>query len=90
MGQNYYAIPKLNSRLKKKILEAVNSDDFMLAKKLIPEEIHIGKSSVGWKFLFNHNNWLYFSKSIESLKSFLLSSDIINQYGESITNDSIS
>ena len=31
------------------------------------EEIHLGKSSTGWKFTFNYNNGKYY-KSFEDLK----------------------
>ena len=79
MGCNYYAIQKATDDLKKKIIDAVNSNDFVLAKKMIPETIHIGKNSGGWKFCFNHNNWEYFEKSKESLEVFLLACEIYDE-----------
>ena len=44
-------------------------------------QIHIGKNSGGWKFLFNHNNWKYY-ENMEELKSFIKSGRLINEYGE--------
>lgn len=87
MGCNYYAIPKATDDLKKKIINAVKSNDFLLAKKMIPETIHIGKSSGGWKFCFNHNNWEHFDKSKESLEQFLLACDIHDEYDAPIPNN---
>ena len=87
MGCNYYAIPKATDDLKKKIIDAVNSNDFVLAKKMIPETIHIGKSSGGWKFCFNHNNWEHFEKSKASLEVFLLACEIYDEYDRQVTND---
>ena len=49
-----------------------------------PHEIHIGKSSGGWKFLFNHNHWRYWD-SLEGLKEFLDSHELYNEYRESTT-----
>jgi len=44
-------------------------------------EIHIGKNSMGWKFLFNHNDWKYY-KNMEELKEFINSGRLVNEYGE--------
>lgn len=88
MGCNYYARPKATQELKDKIITAVNVGDFKTAKGLMPDEIHIGKSSHGWKFIFNHNDWQYFGKSLESLELFLLACDIFNEYGAPISNES--
>lgn len=54
----------------------------------INKEIHIGKRSGGWKFLFNHNNAVYFDpKSQESLKAWLSDPhyQIEDEYGEKLT-----
>lgn len=48
--------------------------------------IHIGKSSGGWKFLFNHNNWKYYDYSRKSINTFLESCDYIyDEYDRRIT-----
>lgn len=82
MGTNYYAIPLLTEDQKKEIIEAVNADDYGTIQKLIPEKIHIGKSSAGWKFAFNSNYWKYFPMGdIEAMKSFYRSCSIMDEYG---------
>lgn len=85
MGCNYYATPKLTKELKNKIKEQIDTDQIGRARKLIPERVHVGKSSAGWQFLFNHNNWEYFDKSLESLEAFLMACDIEDEYGEPIS-----
>lgn len=87
MGCNYYATPKITSELKNKLVEAVESENFILLKKLIPEKIHIGKSSGGWQFCFNHNDWYYFERTKLSLYQFLLNCDIYDEYDVFISNE---
>lgn len=45
------------------------------------DSIHIGKSSAGWKFLFNHNDWQYFT-NIQEMKDWLKEQEIESEYGE--------
>lgn len=47
------------------------------------DTIHLGKSSAGWKFMFQCNNNFY--KDIKSLKEWLKSKVIENEYGEKIS-----
>ena len=52
------------------------------------EEIHIGKRSGGWKFLFNHQDGKYFDpRHQESLKAWLDDPHykIVDEYGEEYT-----
>lgn len=52
------------------------------------KEIHIGKRSCGWKFLFNHQDGKYFDpKSQESLKAWLSDPhyQIEDEYGGKLT-----
>lgn len=79
MGTNYYAIPKVNKELRKQIIDKVLIDDFNGVQKLIPQKVHIGKSSSGWQFLFNHNDWFYY-KDFDSLKEFMLRSVLVDEY----------
>jgi hypothetical protein len=46
--------------------------------------IHIGKSSVGWKFCFNHNDWEYF-KTVSEMKEFIKSRLIVDEYGTRVS-----
>lgn len=80
MGTNYYAIPKATDDLKLKIIQAVINNEMDRLKGLIPHQIHIGKSSSGWPFLFNHNDWEYY-KSFDELKTFLNGCEITDEYG---------
>lgn len=49
-------------------------------------KIHIGKSSCGWKFLFNHNNWKYYDYTKDSINKFLEScAGLVNEYNEVVT-----
>jgi hypothetical protein len=46
-------------------------------------KIHLGKKSIGWKFIWNfHHNKYYYNK--ESLFDFISTGRIINEYGEEI------
>lgn len=88
MGTNYFAIIKVDDSIKKQIKDAVDSDDFEKASSLIPKRIHIGKGSVGWKFLFNHNDWQYFGKvrnGLDCIDSFLSNCKIYDEYCDEIT-----
>jgi len=85
MSTNYYAIQNPTEELKTKIKNAVDADDFELVKELIPKKIHIGLSAAGWKFLFNHNEWEFFEKTLDSLQNFLKQCQIVNEYGNEKT-----
>ena len=48
--------------------------------------VHLGKSSAGWKFLWNfHDNKYYFDK--DSLFEFIRDGRVINEYGQLIPNE---
>lgn len=79
MGTNYYAIPKVTDDVKLKIIQAVINEQMSELTKLIPRKIHIGKSSSGWPFLFNHNEWEHY-KTIGELKDFLDKCEITDEY----------
>lgn len=82
MGTNYYAIPKANEEIKVKIIKAICDDDWQTAHSLMPVKIHIGKSSGGWQFLFNHNNWEYYTS--KTLPEFLANCRLMNEYNEPV------
>jgi len=48
--------------------------------------IHLGKRSGGWKFLWNFHSDKYFTDK-ESLFAFIRSGRIVNEYGEEINQD---
>lgn len=95
MGTNYYAIPNVDQKeIKTKIIKKIKTDDFDDAIELIQDlktktvtGIHIGKSSCGWKFCFDHNNWKYFEQDKQSIVDFINSCEIIDEYGSPISTD---
>jgi len=90
MGTNYYAIQRADESLKNSIKQAVDDGDFDKAKEMMPKIIHIGKSSAGWQFLFNHNDWQYFGQkrgTVDSIEAFLKCVDIENEYHDKVTLD---
>lgn len=96
MGTNVYAIrkkwqysdfeDKLSELCKNHDLDGLISCVDKIKEKMQYEEIHIGKRSGGWKFLFNHNNWKYYGADKESIMEFLRSCDSLeNEYGDELT-----
>lgn len=93
MGTNIYAIPKAKvaewkSKFENSIKEAQDANLIGLLPIIesyyndrIPQKIHIGKRSAGWRFLFNHNDWRYY-KTIDDLIVFLNQCEITTEYGE--------
>lgn len=93
MGTNYYA--KLN--LEKSIIDALYISP--IAKMTVERfNLHIGKSSSGWKFLFQeqeiydcieHSGQLYYLDSYKKWKNFLQRDDIViyNEYNKIINKD---
>ena len=55
MGTNYYGmkIPTEEDKIKMKL--AIDKDQWGIVKELLPQRIHLGKSSAGWQFLIFHN-----------------------------------
>lgn len=87
MGTNYYAIPKLVKKEKEILIKAIEDENYGLAYQMIPEKIHIGKSSAGWQFIFDHQNWEHFKKEKKSVEDFLGRCKIIDEYGRTVTTD---
>ena len=96
MGTNVYALRKnlytdelysmYNEAIKNRNDAKLDQINEELIKAKEENEIHIGKRSGGWKFLFDHNNWQYFDYTRESIDKFLKSCHkIVNEYGEEMT-----
>lgn len=66
-------------------------DKFMLDYYDFEREIHLGKRSYGWQFLWDYHNGKYFNPSLESIKGFLLQKDIViyDEYGNFYTVDQL-
>ena len=98
MGTNYYAriLPTLEE--KENLKKLINSDDFYVIEKEVQRlygesteydkgaEIHLGKRSGGWKFLFNPNYERYYKLTKEGLKEFLNKPNVII-YSEYFNSD---
>ena len=48
------------------------------------KDVHIGKSSGGWAFTFNHNDWKYFTNK-QSLYEWLKTVEIYDEYNRHIS-----
>lgn len=60
---------------------------FSQLKEFVIEEVHLGKRSGGWQFIWNHNNKKYYEDNLESIKRFLSNGEgwIEDEYGERFT-----
>lgn len=79
MGTNYYCFKAPTKEDKELMKSAIDKGEWGELRSLIPERIHIGKSSHGWVFLFDHNNWSHFTP--ESIHKFIDESVIYDEYG---------
>lgn len=63
----------------------------LLENKYNVKEIHLGKRSYGWQFLWDYHNGLYFKPTLASIKEFLNNEDLViyNEYGEIFTVDQL-
>ena len=49
-----------------------------------PEGLHLGKSSIGWKFIFQYNGGTYY-ETVEGMKSWLKDKKIVDEYGAEVS-----
>ena len=82
MGTNYYARILPTKERKEKLKKLIDEDKFHDVEEQFRElyedaEIHLGKRSAGWKFLFNPNYERYYSLTKEGLMNFLKRDDVI-------------
>jgi len=84
MGTNYYIKRKLSEETIEKLKKLLDNHEYEEVKNSLPDLIHIGKSSGGWKFLFNHNNWEYY-KNIEELKNFISKNTLVDEYEREVS-----
>ena len=87
MGTNYYAVMSLNDDDKKTAKILIENDNYDELKDLLNEKcgkIHIGKSSCGWKFLFNWNKGKYYNPLKTSINDFLEQHRVVDEYGREI------
>lgn len=87
MGTNFYLRRKLSQEEKQHIINSINNDNWNEVRDCLPEDIHIGKRSAGWKFLWDAHYFKYFKPSKEALFEWLKSGQIIDEYGRKFTFD---
>ena len=87
MGTNYYARILPTKERKEKLKKLIDEDKFhdveeQFRELYVDTEIHLGKRSAGWKFLFNPNYEKYYPLTKEGLLNFLKQDNIIiyNEY----------
>lgn len=95
MGTNVYFYKKLEEETKNKIIaEIQKANNFDEIRDYIsdleyehPEnkEIHVGKRSAGWKFLFAREILKFCEPTKESICNWLSTGVVQNEYGEIIT-----
>jgi hypothetical protein len=85
VSTNYYAIPKVDDEVKKQMKAAIDADDYVKLKELLPDKVHLGKSAGGWNFLFNHNDWRYFSNNEASIQWFLSNCALYDEYNHTVS-----
>ena len=76
MGTNYYAKPEVLSRMAQEY-KAVDIRPFI-------KEVHLGKSSGGWKFTLQYNNGDFYT-DWGSMKKWLEGMTIENEYGTEVS-----
>ena len=91
MGTNYYARIIPTKERKEKLKKLIGEDKFYDIEEQFREsytdaEIHLGKRSAGWKFLFNPNYEKYYPLTKKGLLDFLNRDDVII-YNEYFGND---
>jgi hypothetical protein len=92
MGTNYYSVNQPSHDEKKVMFGLILDDKYDELKNYVDEttdEVHIGKSSAGWQFLFNHNNEKYYELNKDSIDKYLRRENrkIVDEYGVEISVD---
>lgn len=90
MGTNFYMKKKMTDIEKLEIYEKIDKCEYDDAISILQnyKEIHIGKRSAGWKFLWDAQNFQYFKPDKDSIIDWLkCGGTIFNEYGEEFTFD---
>lgn len=90
MGTNFYAVIPVKKRDKERAKKLIDSNKFSEAIEVLGEmtkEIHLGKRSAGWKFLFNANLGKYYELTREGINKFFAKNNVIikDEYGVKFT-----
>lgn len=100
MGTNFYAVLPVKKRKTNKLRELADKLDagqnvdiegemYDISQDLKCHEIHLGKRSYGWAFLWDANDLKYYEPTLESIKKFIDNNNakIIDEYGVEFTWD---
>ena len=100
MGTNFYAVLPVKKRTTNKLRELADKLDagqhidvegemYDINQDLKCYEIHLGKRSYGWAFLWDANDLKYYEPTLASIKKFINDNHakIIDEYGEEFTWD---
>lgn len=93
MGTNYYAYKMLRTEDRDKLKSLIDEQRLDEVVEEIEHmdynKIHIGKNSVGWQFLFNHNDKKYYDLSRNEIDKFLRGNDVelFDEYGRKVDVD---
>ena len=100
MGTNFYAIIPVKKRTTNKLRELadkldakeqINIDNelYDIKEELKDHEVHLGKRSCGWAFLWDANNLKYYDPTLASIKKFIDDNNgtIVDEYGVEFTWD---
>lgn len=97
MGTNFYMRVPMADGVKDSMRDALENERFDELKDIIDEhqknsEIHLGKRSCGWQFLWDMNENKYFKDNLVSIKEWLRQmidngGTLVNEYGEEFDID---
>ena len=98
MGTNFYVVLPVKKRTTNKLRELADKLDavqyidaegemYDIIQDLKCHEIHLGKRSYGWAFLWDANDLKYYEPTLASIKKFIDDNHakIIDEYGEEFT-----
>lgn len=71
--------------MKNRLKALIDSEDWDELRDSVPGQVHIGKKSAGWKFLWDANNFSLFKPTKESLLEWLKSGQITDGSGKNYT-----
>ena len=91
MGTNYYIVRKVDDESISRLNESLQDGKIYQSEEILDEIksdmiVHIGKSSYGWEFLFNYNDFKYYQPTRESLSEFIEKNkdNFYNEYNEKV------
>lgn len=84
MGTNFYLRHKISEEDKELLQKAIKEDNLPEIDRLTQctHEIHIGKASYGWKFLWDANYFTCFKPDKESILDWLKNGVIYDEYND--------